>query len=132
MGDMTSNSSPAPLVASATSEATGHEAWRVFNLDGLGYWLSTGIPTLESPQYLEIDIGIPADMDEGIWPTGYSFSNAGIAGCGASNWVFQASTDGLTWDDLDTQTGYTDDTMWGQKFEDGAQYFTATKRYRIL
>ena len=99
---MTSNSSPSPYVASASSEyGAGYEAYKAFNrvnsVDA-DRWLTGGGT---STGWLKLDCGVTTTcMGYGM----ASFSDATQMG---KDWIFAGSPDSSSWTTLDTQTNQT-------------------------
>lgn len=96
---MTSNTSPSPYVASASSDPVGYHPWNAFDGTG-GGWVGSG-----PAAWLQIEIGTSYVLDS------YSISAAETSSSRApSAWTMEGSPDGSTWTTLDTKTGI---TGWG-------------------
>lgn len=119
---MTSNSTPSPLVASASSEYPGgYEAYRAF--DGVksndGWWTSSG-----SSGWLKLDFG--SGNTKTI--TKYAITGQGTTYLTSNpkNWTFEGSNDNSNWTVLNTQSNI---SMW-TNFETKIFTFTNTNAYR--
>ncbi len=97
---MTSNTTPPPLVASAsTSVGPGFEAFRVFDSDSNYAWLGLG-----PPQYVQIDLGPGASLHMYTYTIrAGNFFNLLYPARTVKDWTIEGSNDGGTWDLLDTQ-----------------------------
>lgn len=94
--NMTSNTEPAPYVASASEEDNGYKAFRAF--EGAAWGWST-IST--EAGWIEIDIGTAKSL--------YSYSVEGISFNGAPKaWKLYGSNDETSWDELDSQVDQID------------------------
>lgn len=96
---MTSNTAPAPMVASASSEySAALAAWHAF--DGAAgtsqYWLANA-----PSGYLQLDIG--PDMNRRLWSYAVKVNTIPENTRAPRNWIFQGSMNGISWDTLDTQ-----------------------------
>jgi len=98
---MTSDTAPAPFVASASTEVAGHLAYYAFG-DGnwANYWNGNSLP-----QWIQVKLDSAKIIDT------YSMTPwvAGPFGDqhtrSPKDWTLQGSNDGSTWTVLDTQTG---------------------------
>ena len=97
---MTSNTSPSPYVASASSDPVGYHPWNAFDGTG-GGWVGS-----RPAAWLQIVIGTSYVLD---FPTAsLPLRRQAIARPQPGRW--KASSDGSTWTTLDTQSGI---TGWG-------------------
>lgn len=101
---MTANNVPAPWVASASSEAATHEAFKAFNNNAFDYWEASSNQT----GTLTIKFDVPSIVD------GYVIEMASVNAdtnyksldYAPGDWEFQGSDDGVTYITLDAQLGY--------------------------
>jgi hypothetical protein len=100
--DMTTNSSHAPQVASASTHFGTFDAFQVF--DGNADFIHPWVGTNTGVDWIKVDFGPGvANVASGyrvLGPAGYPLR-------APKNWTFQGSTDNLSWDTLDTQTNQT-------------------------
>jgi hypothetical protein len=93
---MTANNSPSPLVASADSEYSGHEAFKAFDDSVETYWS----PSSGTTGWLKLDLGVGRTMHY-YAITKYDTGNEPTA------WTLNGSNDDSDYTTLDTQTGIT-------------------------
>src|SRR6185369_6453559 len=101
---MTSNNTPVPFVASASSVTdSGHEPFRAFDDDSNFAWMG-----LAPPSWLQFDYGTPAAKHLFRYTIIAEdfFSNL-FPGRVPRDWTIQASNDTLVWDVIDTRTNQT-------------------------
>lgn len=107
---MTSNTDPAPWVASADVEAS--PAYKAFASFNASYWEAFPGPL---PHWIKLDRGASA----ATIVTDYGFGTYGLTDPTYSpkDWILEGSNDDATWDVLDTRAGftaYTNDRSWFQ------------------
>ena len=97
---MTSNTTPAPYVASASSEDVGQTryAWRAFDTSAW-VWSSTAVTGPTVNEWLQIKI--PSDM----YLISYVIMGSAIANTFPIDLEVQGSKDGVNWTTLDSQSG---------------------------
>ncbi|HUB66305.1 MAG TPA: putative Ig domain-containing protein [Candidatus Methylacidiphilales bacterium] len=85
-----------------------------------GQWISNGVPTPSSPQWLQISFNNPTVVNAySLYdPSDYDSNNP-------RTWIFQASHDGQSWTSLDTHTGY----QWSKAGASITFPFTNTTAY---
>jgi hypothetical protein len=124
---MTSNSTPSPYVASASSSLnSNYQAYEAFNglLQGNQFWIGTGGGT----DWLELDLG---SGNAAILNT-YSIQSPSIGGEDLhqpKNWTMQGSNDNSTWTTVDTRTNQ---TSWGASQTRVYVCATQTTAYRYF
>ena len=98
--NMTSNNTPTPYVASASTFAVGFEPYKAFNsaYSTSTFWRGTG----GGVDQLEIDLGASTYAIQT-----YEVRIASTTNRAPKNWTFQGSNDNSTWTTLDTQTNQT-------------------------
>ena len=107
IGNMTSNTAPSPLVASASTTAAGDDPWHAFNnvLTGVK-WQTNSVQT----GWLKIDLG--SGNEQVATAFKYTNQSGGDAAARAPNdFTFEGSNNDSDWDVLYTVT---DATGWGQ------------------
>jgi len=123
---LTSNTTPAPFVASASSQYPSYAPWRAFDgtVDSdINRWIS-GID-LPLPQWLKIDLGQQKKL--------YSYALTMVAGGDQSpqSWVLEGSNDNINWSIVHN---ITNDPPWNSKerreyIVNSSQYY---RYYRIM
>jgi hypothetical protein len=100
--NMTSDTLPVPLVASATSEYSIYQAYKSFSATGSG--TSGWLAALPMPQSITLDLG----PGNGKVLYGYSFWSGSTSSARAvTAWTLYGSNDGTTWTALDARSGAT-------------------------
>ncbi len=117
--NMTTDSAPSPLVASASSFNTGSNPYKCFNND-VGGWLGTG----GGVDWLKIDLG----AGNSYVPTQYQIRSAQTAARAPKDWTLEGSNNGSSWTSLDTRTN---ETGWGA-FDLRAYTVTGASNYRYF
>lgn len=107
--NMSSNNLPAPFVASSNNTlSVDHQAWHAFSADDVpGYWATPG-----TTGWVQIDFGkvVPVNSykliaaDAAINP---DTSTPDLLKGTVNSWILQGSVDGITFVELDRQTGIT-------------------------
>lgn len=102
---MTANNAPSPLIASASSEAGGYEAYKVFKDNnqnyGDGWSVSSG-----KTGWIKIDLGSGNSKAFNSYSI-RSFNDVNGARTVPKEWTLQGSTDDASWDTLDTKASIT-------------------------
>ncbi len=99
---MTSNTTPPPYVASASSEIALDQAFRAFDGNNNFAWQGFGPPAL----WLQFDYGIPNAKSLGAYTINVSsFSPQFFPDRTPRDWTVEGSNDLITWDVLDTRSG---------------------------
>jgi len=109
---MSSNTTPAPNVVSASSSYSDYLPWRIFNhAGGAGniIWLTFGVPTPLNPEWIKFDFGVG---NLHVINIKYIMVNIGAeAGVGDLNnprdWLLQGSNNDADWTTLDSQEDIT-------------------------
>lgn len=101
---MTSNTTPPPYVASASSEIVGQgDAWRAFSNDPNFQWIAT-----TPVAWVQLDLGAGALRQLVRYQVVLeSFFCNLFPARDPFDWTMQGSLDGLIWDIIDTRTGQT-------------------------
>ncbi len=98
--DMTSNTTPSPNVASASSERNANtQAWECFDRDLTQFWRADDADAV--PTFIKIDLGIGNE----IIVVEYSLRTGSVNNCHPRDWTFEGSNDDSDYTVLDTQTG---------------------------
>ena len=98
--DMTSNNTPSPLVASASSVGSSLEPWFAFDNDLATRWRNdAGGP----PDWLQIDLGVGNELE----PTGFKITNGNSDIQSPGDFTIEGSNDGMCWVILKTVIGET-------------------------
>jgi len=104
--DMTAASSPSPLVAAASTESSGGEAWHGFDGSNTAEWVSDGVVV---PQWLRIDLG---SGNEIVATSAKITADNANAGRMPKDFTIEGSNDASSWTVLTTVTG---ETAWGSE-----------------
>jgi F5/8 type C domain len=96
---MTSNTAPSPLVASASSEYSGQQAYKAFDDNTGTNWGGNANP----PGWLEIDLGSGNE----IAPSSYHIVASSLGTRSPKDFTFEGSNDGTNWDVLSSPTAQT-------------------------
>lgn len=125
---MSSATAPSGVVSSSSDFAT-YDNWRAFddvNVDK--GWLSNGVPSGGSPQWLKYDFG--SSNEKTIVEYAITEGATNVVGYAPRDWTFQGSNDDSAWTTLDTRTAETFTASQRRTFSFSNS--TAYRYYRIL